>query len=31
MENQIDSFCVPQLADAGRLKADHSGGSARGY
>jgi hypothetical protein len=29
MENQIDVFCVPQLADTGRLKADHSGGFAR--
>ena len=25
---QIDSFCVPQLADTGCLEADHIGGSA---
>jgi len=29
MLRQIDSLCVPQLADTGRLEADHNGGYSR--
>ncbi len=31
MAHQIDLLCVPQLADAGCLEADHNGGTACGY
>ena len=27
MAHQTDLFCIPQLADAGRLETDHNGGS----
>jgi hypothetical protein len=31
MAHQIDLFCVPQLADTGRLEADHKADLALAY